>query len=132
MKRAERIEKSGGPSTGSDIGSDIGEGIGRGEVADRGKHITELPGPEASGADAPPLESMLHAFWQAGAGLEEAAASAAPEAAPVPDALLRQLGLLGLDVRGTEATTLLSPAYRVLTTAAARRALGLGSDDQQG
>lgn len=77
------------------------------------------------GAAVPP-DVALHDFWRAGPELEQDAAT--PRAAAVPDALLRQLGTIGLEIRGTEASTVLTQAYRVLTAAAERRALGQQGD----
>jgi uncharacterized Zn finger protein len=81
--------------------------------------------PDSPGAGAP-HDVDLQDFWRAGPELEQA--HAAPRAAAVPDALLRQLGTIGLEVRGTEVSTVLAQAYRVLTTAAERRALGQHGD----
>lgn len=85
--------------------------------------------PAEHGAAAP-SDVALHDFWRAGPDLEQV--SAAPRAAAVPDALLRQLGTIGLEIRGTEASTVLAQAYRVLTTAAERRALGQHGDEVGG
>lgn len=78
------------------------------------------------GAAAPP-DVALHDFWRAGPELEQV--SAAPRAAQVPDALLRQLGPIGIEIRGTEMSTVLAQAYRILTAAAERRALGQHGDE---
>jgi uncharacterized Zn finger protein len=104
--------------------------------ADTAQDVPALPAQDAAGgagsaaaAADPPLDVVLHDFWRAGADFEQS--PAAPQAAEVPDALLRQLGLIGLDVRGTEVTTVLAPVYRVLTAAAVRRARGQrGGEDR--
>lgn len=50
-----------------------------------------------------------------------------PRAAELPDALLRSLDATAVDVGRQSLTELLAPAYRALTSAAARRALDGGA-----
>jgi uncharacterized Zn finger protein len=79
--------------------------------------------PERADPDPLPLAEALDHFWRAGAELAELHVS--PFAGESPDALLRRLGPLTLDV-GSEAidlTAALAPAYMRLASAAERRAL---------
>jgi uncharacterized Zn finger protein len=83
------------------------------------------PGPDDRGGlvspvEAPPLAESLDRFWSAG---DLDALRIRPRAAEVPDALLRQLDPPALDVAGRDLAELLTPAYRILTIAAERRAL---------
>ena len=83
------------------------------------------PGPGDAGGLAPPLEvpplaESLDRFWSAG---DLDALRIRPRAAEVPDALLRQLDPPAVDVAGRDLAELLTPAYRILTIAAERRAL---------
>jgi uncharacterized Zn finger protein len=87
-------------------------------AAGEGDGGEELAGAET---DHQPLDGALHDFWRTGAELD--LDSNVSHAAEVSDALLRQLGQIGLEVRGTEVTTVLAQAYRLLTTAAEKRAL---------
>ena len=83
------------------------------------------PGPGDGGGLVPPLEvpplaESLDRFWSAG---DLDALRIRPRAAEVPDALLRQLDPPAVDVAGRDLAELLTPAYRILTVAAERRAL---------
>jgi uncharacterized Zn finger protein len=83
------------------------------------------PGPGDGGGLVPPLEvpplaESLDRFWSAG---DLDALRIRPRAAEVPDALLRQLDPPAVDVAGRDLAELLTPAYRILTIAAERRAL---------
>jgi uncharacterized Zn finger protein len=83
------------------------------------------PGPGDGGGlvppvEAPPLAESLDRFWSAG---DLDALRVRPRAAEVPDALLRQLDPPAVDVAGRDLAELLTPAYRILTVAAERRAL---------
>jgi uncharacterized Zn finger protein len=83
------------------------------------------PGPGDGGGlvppvEAPPLAESLDRFWSAG---DLDALRIRPRAAEVPDALLRQLDPPAVDVAGRDLAELLTPAYRILTIAAERRAL---------
>lgn len=83
------------------------------------------PGPGDGGGlvppvEAPPLAGSLDRFWSAG---DLDALRIRPRAAEVPDALLRQLDPPAVDVAGRDLAELLTPAYRILTIAAERRAL---------
>jgi uncharacterized Zn finger protein len=83
------------------------------------------PGPGDAGGLVPPLEvpplaESLDRFWSAG---DLDALRIRPRAAEVPDALLRQLDPPAVDVAGRDLAELLTPAYRILTIAAERRAL---------
>lgn len=69
--------------------------------------------------DAPPLAACLEDFWAPAAPLPSL--HAAPRAAAVPDALLRQLSPTEITVRGRRLDQALAPAYTALTEAAARR-----------
>jgi uncharacterized Zn finger protein len=74
--------------------------------------------------ESPPLTECLDRFWSAGdlSGLR-----IHPGTAEVPDALLRSLDATVVDVGRQSLTELLAPAYRTLTSAAARRALDGGA-----
>ncbi|MFL6191809.1 MAG: SWIM zinc finger family protein [Actinomycetes bacterium] len=78
------------------------------------------PGPGDGGGLVPPLAESLDRFWSAG---DLDALRIRPRAAEVPDALLRQLDPPAVDVAGRDLAELLTPAYRILTIAAERRAL---------
>jgi uncharacterized Zn finger protein len=83
------------------------------------------PGPGDGGGlvpplEAPPLAESLDRFWSAG---DLDALRIRPRAAEVPDALLQQLDPPAVDVAGRDLAELLTPAYRILTIAAERRAL---------
>jgi uncharacterized Zn finger protein len=69
----------------------------------------------------PPLSDLLDCFWRAGPELAELHVS--PLAAEAPDALLRQLGPLPVDVGDENLVELLRRAYVQLASAAERRAL---------
>jgi hypothetical protein len=47
----------------------------------------------------------------------------------VPDFLLRQLGPAPVTVQGQDLARLLAPAYEAMSSAAERRALGVGARD---
>jgi uncharacterized Zn finger protein len=68
-----------------------------------------------------PLSDLLDRFWRAGPELTELHVS--PLAAEAPDALLRQLGPLPVDVGDQNLVELLRRAYVQLASAAERRAL---------
>ncbi|MEX2572512.1 MAG: SWIM zinc finger family protein [Gemmatimonadota bacterium] len=95
----------------------------------RGASVADLPGESAPIApeeaavahDDPPLADLMDRFWSAGPALEQI--RLAPRAPAVPDAVLRQLGPLPLDVRGEPVDRLLSRAYEAATRAAQARAL---------
>ncbi len=76
------------------------------------------------------LEECLENFWEAGHRLR--ALRVRPQAAAVPDALLRELGPIPFEVAGHNVTELLAPAYYAMSAAAERRALGDGSSDGPG
>jgi uncharacterized Zn finger protein len=93
----------------------------------RGSDTSPAEAPGTSGAgglvpplEAPPLAESLDRFWSAG---DLDALRIRPRAAEVPDALLRQLDPPAVDVAGRDLAELLTPAYRILTIAAERRAL---------
>ena len=74
----------------------------------------------AGGAGAPPAEAELspEGFWAAGPGLSDV--HVRPVAAPVPDAVLRQLPRDLVRVRGRDLADVLSVAYEAFTTVARR------------
>jgi uncharacterized Zn finger protein len=79
------------------------------------------PAEEAAAEDEPaPPPPPPADFWRAGPELSSLRFS--PRAAPVPDAVLRQLGPLPPAAGGDPATEALAAAYRALTAAAERRA----------
>lgn len=85
------------------------------------------PGGPASAASAgldsgPPLRSCLGSYWQVGPQLAEVAIR--PVAPEVPDAVLRELGQASVKVRGEDLSGLLAAAYKAMSSAAERRALG--------
>lgn len=73
-------------------------------------------------ASEPSLEASLPGFWGTDADLPELRIQ--PQAAAVPDALLRDVEPAVLRVLGHDLAEELRPLYRVITEAAARRALG--------
>jgi hypothetical protein len=77
--------------------------------------------PVAVADEPPPLSDLLDRFWHAGPELAELHVS--PLAAEAPDALLRQLGPLPVDVGDENLVELLRRAYVQLASAAERRAL---------
>ena len=77
---------------------------------------------DAAAIEGPaPLSDLLDRFWRAGPELTELHVS--PLAAEAPDALLRQLGPLPVDVGDQNLVELLRRAYVQLASAAERRAL---------
>ena len=77
---------------------------------------------DAAAAEGPtPLSDLFDRFWRAGPELAELHVS--PLAAEAPDALLRQLGPLPVDVGDQNLVELLGRAYVQLAIAAERRAL---------
>jgi hypothetical protein len=77
---------------------------------------------DAAAIEGPaPLSDLLDRFWRAGPELTELHVS--PLAAEAPDALLRQLGPLAVDVGDQNLVELLRRAYVQLASAAERRAL---------
>jgi uncharacterized Zn finger protein len=78
------------------------------------------PGPAE--LDEPPLSARLDSYWEAGAGV--AALEIRPVAPEVPDALVRQLGPAPVTVPGENLGRVLSAAYRAMSSAAERLALG--------
>jgi uncharacterized Zn finger protein len=76
----------------------------------------------AADAAEAPLEACLDRFWSAGPQLGEV--QIRPWAAAIPDALVRQLGPIGVTVRGRDVVEALAEAYRSMSAAAQRRALG--------
>lgn len=99
----------------------------RGLKARRGAFPAPTAPPGAAGPpdtrDTPELP--LAGFWSAGPGL--ATVEAHPRSSPVPDALVRQLPPLPLDVRGEPVARLLAPALVAASAHAATRALAAGS-----
>lgn len=77
-----------------------------------------------------PLVECLENFWEAGHRLR--ALRVRPQAAAVPDVLLRELGPPPFEVAGHNVTELLAPAYYAMSVAAERRALGDGSSGAPG
>lgn len=80
---------------------------------------------EADQADAdeveqPEQELLADGFWDAGPGLSEV--HVRPVAAPVPDAVLRQLPHELLTVGGSDLANVLAAGYETFTVAAAQRA----------
>jgi uncharacterized Zn finger protein len=92
------------------------------------EHLRALRGEGTAGqlaaADAAeaPLEACLDRFWSAGPQREEV--QVRPWSAATPDALVRQLGPVGITVRGRDVAEALAEAYRSMSAAAQRRALG--------
>jgi uncharacterized Zn finger protein len=77
---------------------------------------------DAAAIEGPaPLSDLLDRFWRVGPELTELHVS--PLAAEAPDALLRQLGPLPVDVGDENLVELLRRAYVQLASAAERRAL---------
>jgi uncharacterized Zn finger protein len=70
--------------------------------------------------DAPPLAACVDGFWEPAAPLP--VLHAAPRAAAVPDALLRQLAAADVVVRGRPLGEVLASAYATVTAGAAKRA----------
>lgn len=75
---------------------------------------------EPAAESAPPLS--LDRFWEAGPELAEVRVR--PWTAESPDAAIRQLGPMGMTLRGMDVADLLAAATRALAEAAQRRALG--------
>jgi len=72
--------------------------------------------------EAAPLSSCLERFWQAGPDLSEL--RTCPQAAEIPDAVLRQLGPPPVEIKGVDLFVELARMYQAMTDGAARRALG--------
>jgi len=72
--------------------------------------------------EAAPLSSCLERFWQAGPGLSELRID--PQAAEIPDAVMRQLGPPPVEIKGVDLSRQLARLYQAMTAGAARRALG--------
>lgn len=107
-------------------------GMTRDELLDRlrsrrARATGQRPSPEGETTEAaasespPPLSGQLDRFWRAGPELAELHVS--PLAAEAPDALLRRLGPLPVDVSDENLVELLRRAYVQLAGAAERRAL---------
>jgi uncharacterized Zn finger protein len=78
--------------------------------------------PEPAELGEPPLSARLDSYWQAGAGL--AGLELRPVAPEVPEALVRQLGPAPVTVPGQDLGQVLAAAYRAMSSAAERLALG--------
>lgn len=76
--------------------------------------------PGVASRNTPPLASCLTTFWQASPALAELHIH--PIAAHVADYILRQLGPVPAELRGSHIAELLVPIYEVMTVEAARRA----------
>jgi uncharacterized Zn finger protein len=77
--------------------------------------------------DTPPIEESLLRFFDAGSEL--AGLRVAPQAAPVPEAILHELDHPAIDLHGTSLADVLVPVYRAMAAAAEARALGARSDE---
>ena len=77
----------------------------------------------AAAADAEPsLAQHLHDFWEAGPELTDV--QVRPWTGVAPDELVRRLGPVGITVQGRDVSELLADAYRTMSAAAKRLALG--------
>src|SRR5215472_8821690 len=77
----------------------------------------------AAAVDAKPsLAQHLHDFWQAGPELTDV--QVRPWTGVAPDELVRRLGPVGVTVQGRDVSELLADAYRTMSAAAKRLALG--------
>lgn len=74
-----------------------------------------LPPPPPPKAAPEPLARSVGRFWRAGVPLTNLKIQ--PRAVAVPQAILRQLGTSGVDVRGADVHDLLAPAYVVMSRA---------------
>jgi uncharacterized Zn finger protein len=84
------------------------------------------PMPAMPSAEFAPLEAGLENFWQMGGSLAELRVE--PQAAQMPDAILRQFGPVSVEIFGKNLRELLTPAYQLITKAAERKALGIAED----
>lgn len=91
------------------------------EPVDADPSDAESPDESSPSADAVPAD-----FWRAGAEL--AALSFSPRAAPVADAVPRQLGPLPPEAGGPDADAALAADYATFTRAAERRAFGAAGE----
>jgi len=88
------------------------------------------PEPTPSPPDEPvEVPASTADFWRAGPELAEL--HFAPRAAPVPDAILRELGPLPDAAGGQPVAAVLSEAYRIFTAHAERRAFGDSGGDSR-
>ena len=77
----------------------------------------------AAAVDAEPsLAQHLHDFWEAGPELTDV--QVRPWTGVAPDELVRRLGPVGVTVQGRDVSELLADAYRTMSAAAKRLALG--------
>ncbi|MDD5306782.1 MAG: SWIM zinc finger family protein [Deltaproteobacteria bacterium] len=92
----------------------------------RGASETETDGPTIEehdgGPHGEPLAADIGRFWERGVDLSELRIR--PEAAPAPDATLRQLGPSGIRIGKTDVALLLARAYPHMARAAEARAFG--------
>ena len=92
----------------------------RGTLAAPGEPVAPLMVAQAE--SAAPLSACLDSFWRADPSL--LALRIHPEAAEVPDALLRQLGPAPVEIRGSNLVERLLPLYQAMSAGAASWALG--------
>ena len=106
-------------------------GRGRDEVLERLRELRGGGAPlptealEAPARTAPPLEDCLLGFWKAGPEL--ASVQVRPAASEAAGAVLRQLPRGLVEVRGRDLGEVLAPAYKEMSLAAGKRALGTGA-----
>jgi uncharacterized Zn finger protein len=106
-------------------------GRGREEVLERLRELrggeTSVPSeaPEGPARTAPPLDDCLLGFWKAGPEL--ASVQVRPAASEAAGAVLRQLARGLVEVRGRDLGEVLAPAYKEMSLAAGKRALGAGA-----
>src|SRR5215510_97654 len=97
-----------------------------GALRDEGSPAVE---PSAQGEEQPSLAQRLDDFWEAGPEL--AKVQVRPWTSVAPDELVRRLGPLGVTVHGRDVSEVLAEAYRTMSGAARRLALGEAQDLDQ-
>ncbi|HEX7050819.1 MAG TPA: SWIM zinc finger family protein [Longimicrobiales bacterium] len=122
--RRRRLKRTrGAPESPLAAVSALAAGLGKTTSSARAPAPAPRAGAAAPHADEdPPLEARLDDFWNAGPESEQR--PPLPQAAQLPDALLRELGPIPAEAGGAHANERLAAAYAVITAAAARRVLG--------
>jgi len=85
--------------------------------------------PPAAADQKPSLAQRLDDFWEAGPELSDV--QVRPWTSAAPDELVRRLGPVGTGVRGRDISELLAEAYRAMSEAATRLALGEAQEPEQ-
>lgn len=97
-----------------------------GALREEGSPAVEQP---AHGDERPSLARRLDDFWEAGPELTDV--QVRPWTSVAPDELVRRLGPVGVTLHGKDLSELLAEAYRAMSAAARRLALGEAQESDQ-